>query len=127
MQSVEAATEISAASRRFLRLFAANDVAGVASCYTQDAKMLPANMQAIRGRAQIESAFKFTGGRGHTLEFESHELDLLGGTAIEIGAYTRRAADGATLDRGNFMVVWKRVSGEWKIHRDMFASTLARA
>jgi ketosteroid isomerase-like protein len=59
--------EISAAQRRFLHLFAMNDPAGIAACYTEDAQMLVANMDVIRGRAAIESVFKFTAVRGHTL------------------------------------------------------------
>ncbi len=43
-------TEISAVQRRFLHLFAMNDTAGVSGCYTQDAQMLVANMDVIRGR-----------------------------------------------------------------------------
>jgi len=120
-------TEISETGRRFLRLFAQNDAAGIAACYTEDAQMLPANMQPIRGRAAIESVFKFTGGQGHTLEFVTRELDLLGTTAIEIGDYVRRGRDGSIADRGKYIVVWKRVADEWKIHRDMFNTSQPRA
>src|SRR5438876_11877666 len=67
-------TEISAVQRRFLHLFAMNDTAGISGCYTQDAQMLVANMDVIRGRAAIESVFKFTAVQGHTLEFQTQEL-----------------------------------------------------
>jgi ketosteroid isomerase-like protein len=120
IETLNPSQSIAAASRRFQQLFAANDIAGIAACYTHDAQMLVASMQPIRGRAQIESVFKFTGGQGHTLEFQSQELDVQGTTAIEIGRYTRRQSDGATLEHGLYLVVWKRVGGEWKIHRDMF-------
>ena len=121
------AADIAAVQQRFLQFFAANDLAGLASCYTEDAQMLPANMQPIRGRAAIESVFKFTGGQGHTLEFLARELDLLGTTAIEIGDYVRRGRDGSIVDRGKYIVVWKRVADEWKIHRDMFNTSQPRA
>jgi len=121
------ATEISNAGRRFLRLFARNDVAGIAACYTEDAQMLVANMKAVRGRAAIEAVFKFTGGQGHSLEFQTHELEVLGTTAVEVGAYTRRQSDGSTIDHGKYMVIWKRVAEDWLIHRDMFNTDLPRA
>jgi len=121
------ATEISNAGRRFLRLFARNDVAGIAACYTEDAQMLAANMKAVRGRAAIEAVFKFTGGQGHSLEFQTHELEVLGTTAVEVGAYTRRQSDGSTIDHGKYMVIWKRVAEDWLIHRDMFNTDLPRA
>ena len=123
----DARSEISETGRRFLRLFAQHDVAGIAACYTEDAQMLPANMQPIHGRAAIESVFKFTGGQGHTLEFRTRELEVLGTTAIEIGEYLRSGRDGSIVDQGKYIVIWKRVAGEWKIHRDMFNTSQPRA
>src|SRR5712691_5034731 len=108
------AAEISAVQRRFLHLFAMNDLAGIAACYTEDAQMLVANMDVIRGRAAIESVFKFTAAQGHTLEFQTRELDVNGMTAVEVGMYTRRCGEGSTFDRGKYMVVWKHVGDEWR-------------
>lgn len=115
-------TRIAAAGRRFVSLFALSDAAKLASCYTDDAEILSANMSPVRGRAQIESVFKFTNRPGHTLEFQTAELDVQGATAIEIGAYVRRQGDGSTFSRGRYIIIWKRLGEEWKIHRDMFAS-----
>jgi len=115
-------TRIAAAARRFVSLFALSDAAKIASCYTDDAEILSANMSPVRGRAQIESVFKFTNRPGHTIEFQSAELDLQGATAIEIGAYVRKQRDGSTFSRGRYIIIWKCVGDEWKIHRDMFAS-----
>lgn len=116
------AARIADAGRRFLSVFALDDARSIAACYTEDAQILAANLSPIRGRAAIESAFKFTRGPGHTLEFHSEEIEVHGATAIEIGAYARRRKDGAMVDAGRYMVVWKRVGDEWKIHRDMFTS-----
>jgi ketosteroid isomerase-like protein len=118
----DAGTRIAAAGRRFLSLFALNDASKIAACYTDDAEILASNRSPIRGRAAIESVFKFTNRPGHTLEFQSAELDVQGSTAIEIGAYVRRLKDGSTFSRGRYIVIWKRTDGEWKIHRDMYTS-----
>ena len=124
--SSDPTSRISAAQRHFLRLFAANDIAGIGACYTEDAQMLAANMEAICGRASIESVFRLTAVRGHTLEFETQELDVQGSTAVEVGRYTRRRSDGSMFDRGKYMVVWKRIEAAWLIHRDMFSTSLPR-
>jgi ketosteroid isomerase-like protein len=116
--------KILATQQRFLEFFARGDFAGIASCYTEDAQMLVANMEPIRGRAAIQSVFKFTAVPGHRLEFRTHELEVAGDTAAEVGSYTRVCADGSTFDRGKYMVIWKRVDGEWKLHRDMFSTSL---
>ena len=91
--------EIAAAAKRFLRLFALNDVPAVAACYTEDAQMLVANMQPICGRAG----------------------------AVESGRYIRRRSDASMFDDGKYLVVWKRVGREWQIYRDMFSTNLPRA
>src|SRR3954464_1682006 len=109
----EASARIAAAGRRFLSLFALDDAAKIAACYTEDAQILTAGMSPVRGRGAIESVFKFTRGPGHTLEFQTEDLDIQDGTAIEIGAYVRRNKDRSTVDRGRYMVVWKRVGAEW--------------
>jgi ketosteroid isomerase-like protein len=118
----DASARIAQAGQRFLQLFAGSDPASIAACYTEDAQMLTAGMSPVHGRAAIESVFKFTSAPGHTLEFQTEDLDVQGATAIEIGAYVRRDRDRATVDRGRYMVVWKRVGDEWQIHRDMFVA-----
>jgi len=127
MSSNNPTADISTAQQRFLRVFATNDLAGIGDCYTEDAQMLVANMDAICGRAAIQAVFKFTAVRGHTLEFQTQELDVAGETAIELGRYLRRRGDGSLFDRGKYMVVWKRAAGEWKIHRDMFSTRVLKA
>jgi len=122
LTDADAGARIADAGRRFLDLFALSDPASIAACYTEDARMFAANMSPVCGRAAIESVFKFTRGPGHRLEFRTEELDIQGTTAIEIGAYVRRRKDGSLVDSGRYMVVWKRIGDQWKIHRDMFTS-----
>ena len=118
--------EIAHAQRRFLQVFAANDLAGIAACYTEDAQMLVPNMETICGRDAIASVFKFTAVPGHTLEFQTQELEVNAAMAVEVGRYLRKRADGSAFDRGKYMVVWKRVGPAWQIHRDMFSTSLPR-
>ena len=118
--------EIDAANRHFVALFAANDIPGVAACYTEDAQLLVANAEPIRGRAAIQAVFNSMSGQGHALHFDSRELEGHGATAVEIGEYTRKLRDGQTMDRGKYLVIWKRIGDEWKIHRDMLAPSLPR-
>jgi ketosteroid isomerase-like protein len=83
-------------------------------------------MEAIRGRAAIQAVFSATGGQGHTLHFSTRELEGHGTTAVEIGEYTRKQSNGQTLDRGKYLVIWKRVGDDWKIHRDMINTSLPK-
>ena len=119
------AADIAAVQQRFLQLFAKNDVAGLAACYTEDAQMLVANMDVISGRASIASVFKFTAVKGHVLEFKTSEIEVNDSSAVEVGRYTRRRDDGSIFDRGKYIVVWKRIADGWRIHRDMFSTSMA--
>jgi len=120
------AADIAAVTKRFLQFFANRDFAGLASCYTEDAQMLVANMEVIAGRASIASVFKFTSVKGHVLEFKTQDLEVHGSTAVEVGRYTRLREDGSVFDRGKYIVVWKEVAGAWHLHRDMFSTSLAK-
>ena len=54
-----------------------------------------------------------------TVEVEGH-----GDTAHELEALTFFDANGAKIDEGKAIVIWKKVGEDWKLHRDMFSSNL---
>lgn len=118
--------EITAANRRFMSLFGQSDIAGVAQCYTEDAIFLLPHMNEIKGRAAIEAVFKVSAGLGHALQFDTLELEGNENSALEIGQYKRTDSAGEMLDKGKYMVVWKRVGADWKIHRDMISTSLPK-
>jgi hypothetical protein len=45
-----------------------------------------------------------------------------------MGQYTLRGAGGAgdLIDRGKYIVIWKLIQGEWKLHRDIWNSSLSQ-
>jgi ketosteroid isomerase-like protein len=55
------------------------------------------------------------------------EVEQIGTTAIEVGSYTLSGADGAALDKGKYLVVWKKEGKEWKLFRDIFNTSQAPA
>ncbi|MFN2131069.1 MAG: YybH family protein, partial [Anaerolineae bacterium] len=55
---------------------------------------------------------------------EIREVEAHGDTAIEVGEYTLHGEGGAELDAGKYIVIWKREGGQWKLHRDIFNSSL---
>ena len=59
-----------------------------------------------------------------TAKLEIVELDQQGNTVIDIGRYSLMGADGQELDHGKYLVVWKRVGDGWKMHRDIFNSSV---
>lgn len=123
--STELQGAIAAANERFMAVFKGGDAAGMAALYTKEGQVLPPNgdfvtgQQALRGFWQALMDMGIKEAKLETIEAEGH-----GDTAIEVGAYTLLGEGGQGLDRGKYIVIWKQVDGQWKLHRDIFNSSL---
>jgi uncharacterized protein (TIGR02246 family) len=116
---------IDAANKKLGAAVAAGNAAGVAALYTDDATMLPPNGETVRGRAAIEKLFQAMIAAGiKQATLTAQEVEAHRDTATEVGAYSVKDAAGKELDRGKYVVIWKQVKGEWKLHRDIFNSDL---
>jgi uncharacterized protein (TIGR02246 family) len=116
---------IRAVNRRVMELFAAGDAAGVAACYTETAQFLPPNAEVLRGRAAIAAAIQGLREMGiRAITLDTFEVEAIGGGAWEVGRYTLGLADGTVADRGKYVVIWKQEGGTWRLHRDIFNSSL---
>jgi ketosteroid isomerase-like protein len=60
-----------------------------------------------------------------TVRLETIEAEEHGDTAIEIGKYTDSGGAGNVIDRGKYVVIWKQEGGQWKLHRDIWNSSLS--
>ena len=124
-QSGTVKAAIDASNKKFSEALAAGNAAGVAALHTEDAVLMPPNTEAVKGRPAIEKlfmAFVAAGIKGVTLT--SQEVEAHGDTATELGAYSIKDATGKEIDRGKYIVLWKRVKGEWKLHRDIWNSNM---
>jgi len=117
----EASAGIEATNAQFMEAFSQGDAAGVAACYTEDAQLMPPNSEIVSGRAALQEGFQELIDGGYELQLETTEVEGHGDTAHEIGTYTM-AVDGETVDEGKYIVIWKNVDGQWKLHRDIFNS-----
>jgi ketosteroid isomerase-like protein len=124
-QGGETRNAIAAANRIFMSAFARGDAAGLAALYTATAQLLPTHSEPVTGTQAIRTFWQTVIDMGikegtlETLELEDH-----GDTAHEVGRYTLRGEAGQVLDRGKYVVIWKREGGQWKLHRDIWNSSL---
>ena len=117
--------EITVANEAFMAAFDGGDAAGVAALYTEDGKLLPPNMDVMSGREAIQAFWQGAMDMGvQSAELKIAEVEGHGDTAIEVSRYTLCGAGGQVLDKGKYIVIWKREAGQWKLHRDIFNSSM---
>ena len=120
---VRAAVE--AGGRDFSGAIARGDAAAVAATYTATAQVFPPNQDVVTGRAAIQQFFQGlirAGVKG--IPLTTREVEAQGDTAFEVGSYTVMGDGNRQLDAGKYVVVWKREDGKWKLHRDIWNSSM---
>jgi len=121
---------ISAANAAFMAAFAAADAAGIASCYTAEAQLLPHQSDVVNGRSAIEAFWQGALGMGLTgATLETVEIYHSAGAPIatEVGRYRLTAGD-QVADFGKYVVIWQQESdGQWCLYRDIWTSSQAPA
>jgi uncharacterized protein (TIGR02246 family) len=122
--TAEAKAAIEAVNATFMGLVAEKNAAGLAALYTENAKVLPPNGPPVEGRAAIEQFFAAIVQGIAKVQIDTVEVEGHGGTAHEVEALAFFDANGAKIDEGKAIVIWKKVGEEWKLHRDMFSSNL---
>jgi len=104
---------------------AKGDSIGLADAYSSDGALLLNNMPAVKGR---ENLIKLWGsfiniGMGG-LEFTTLEVWGDENYITEEGLIVIKAKNGTQLDKGKYVVLWKKENGKWKLHRDISNSDL---
>ena len=119
---------IEAADATFVDAFNRGDPAGIAALYTAEAQILPPNSEPIIGLPGIQGFWQAVMDMGlKSATLETVELEGHGDTAIEIGRYTLSDGSGNEADRGKYIVVWRQDGGQWKLHHDIWNSSLPPA
>lgn len=122
----QAAEAIARGNASFGQYFEKGDPAAVAALYTSDAQLFPPGSEVVTGRGAIEGFWKAVMDMGIAgVRLETSEIVTPGDTAIETGRYVLRGADGAELDNGKYLVVWRQEGGEWRLHRDIWNTSQA--
>ena len=117
--------EIKSANRNFMETFGRADAEGMGRLYTNNGQLLPSNSDFITGTEGIQAFWQAVMDMGiKTAELETVELEGHGDTAIDIGRYTLGGDGGQVLDKGKYVVIWKQEGGQWKLHRDIWNTSM---
>ena len=120
-QSSDVTEEIRKANEEFIAAFNANDAARLTAVYTSDATIHPPNSESITGSEGIEAFWQagFDAGIASGV-LTTVKATAYGDTAVEEGNFVINAADGSMIDKGKYVVIWKKVDGVWKYDKDIW-------
>jgi uncharacterized protein (TIGR02246 family) len=124
VHAAEPRTEIEAVDKQWEAAVSRGDAAAIAALYTATGQLLPSNSEVVTGRAAIQKfwqGFLDSGIRAATLR--TLEVEAHGDSAHEVGEYEVRDQAGKVLDRGKYIVIWKREGTSWRLHRDIWTSS----
>ena len=115
-------SEITAVNREFEAAARNQDLDGLAALYTPDAMALPPDGPIVKGRPEIKQMWGMVaqqlGLKEVRLRTASFEQE--GSFGHEVGEATLAATAGTLVVK--YMVVWKKIDGQWRIHRDIWNS-----
>jgi ketosteroid isomerase-like protein len=122
MGASSAVTEgVASTNQAFMTTFGDGNAAGMAALYTADGQLAPPNSEVIEGAEGIAGFWQAVMDMGlKSATLETIELEEYGDVAVEQGRYQLGDAEGNVADHGKFLVIWKRVGDQWKLHRDIW-------
>ncbi len=111
----------------FESTFARGDAADIADWYTDDGMLLPVGSDFVKGKQDIEAFWQEAIDLGiKHIKLDLIEVEQHGDTAIEVSYYTMRSADDQVIDHGKGIVIWKYEDDTWKLHRDIWTSSITQ-
>ncbi len=130
VDTVGEAQKIRELDRLWLLAFADKDIDGAMEFFANDAVLMPAHTPAIEGKQAIEAWFESwlpNPAVSSTFAPESVEVASSGEFAYDRGNYQflMETDEGLIRDSGKYLIVWKKVDGEWKALLDISNSDLA--
>jgi len=125
--NTEIHSAIRAADDRLESTFGRGDAAGMAELYTATGELLPTGSDFVKGKQAIQAFWQGAMDMGiKNAKLDILEVEQHGNTAVEVGQYTLSGADDQVMDKGKYIVIWKQEDGTWKMHYDIWNSSLAQ-
>jgi ketosteroid isomerase-like protein len=117
---------LEAAAQAWVKAFNARDAEALVALATLDVVLMdPAVASPVSGRDAAREAWgQAVGAFKGEVTSATKEAVISGDAAWRIGALARKLANGSVVSRGQSLEIWKRVNGEWKLHRQMSSNML---
>lgn len=123
MDSVKAA--IDANNAALISSMKANDSATFVNLYTKDGCIMADNAPKLCGPAGLAQFLAGSQQLGMT-DLKLTVTEIIGDNTLvsEEGTYEMFGKGGVSMDKGKYIVTWKKEDGVWKKYRDIFNSDL---
>lgn len=121
-----AKAEISACNRRFEALVKDGKIEDIGRLYTEQARLLPPDARAVTGRDAIGKFWMSAAAKLgiKSIRLETRTLDVHGDVANEVGEATI-GLGAAGSAQAKYIVLWRRVGGQWYLDVDIWNMTPA--
>ena len=111
--------------QQFQKSIEQGDLGNIGNLYTEDAKILPPNMDMLEGRDSIQAFWQRASEMGiKSYQPEILEVEYSGNLGIFVGKYTLYGDGSQVNNKGKFLIVFKNIEGKWKVYRDIFNSSI---
>jgi len=117
--------QVEKASQAWQKAYNSGDAAAVAALYAKDAKLMPPGVEPASGSSAIQAFFTADTKQGAKNTLTTEDVAGFGDYALETGKWVATSADGKHLDHGQYMTLYKKADGGWKIVRDTWNSSMA--
>ncbi len=109
---------------QFSAFYVAGDIESLVDSYTIDGKIFPNRTKIIEGKAKLlEFWTPRNGNKTIRHKITPNEIKIVKKTAYDFGYYegTSQNAKGENFEfSGKYVIVWKKIKGEWKIYLDIW-------
>jgi uncharacterized protein (TIGR02246 family) len=123
--SAEIQDVCSSICEKFTASYNQGDAEGLAALYTENAQILPPNMDFVEGRQAIQTFWQDALEMGiKSFKTEMIEAEGSGDMGYLVGKYTLYGEGEQLIDKGKYIAILKQVDGQWKVHRDIFNSSM---
>jgi uncharacterized protein (TIGR02246 family) len=106
----------------FVAAFKRGDPAAMAAMYAEDAYVLPAGAEMVKGRSSIEGFWKKAMEQLADPKLIAVDVQSLGPAAArEIGTFSFKSKGHPAQEiAGKYVVVWRNINGQWKLATDIW-------
>jgi ketosteroid isomerase-like protein len=120
----KARTAIEADNAKFMEELKKGDSAALAEHYHSEGQLLMANSEPVM-RKDISSAWGSVIRMG-VKDFKLTTTDVVGNDdlLVETGLYEMYGDKNSVIDKGKYVVAWRKENGNWKLYRDIGNSSI---